>query len=109
MEKHLKRKARRLKQGFTVKTADMLQSRKKGFGYEMPPDRRSVEIYFDQKGFAQLAAAFFECYDQADWRSPKGTRYRNWKLLAGDWIFDVQQQRHLESSSLLKARLRNSF
>jgi hypothetical protein len=64
----------------------------KGFGTEMPPQRELVAIYFDQKGFATLAGVFYQFFEQADWRSPKGTPYRNWKLLAVDWIFNYEQE-----------------
>lgn len=62
-----------------------------GFGTEMPPQRRLVEIYFDQKGYPDQSSVFYEHYERADWSSPKGTPYRNWKLLAGDWIYNYQQ------------------
>lgn len=68
----------------------------KGFGTEMPPIKSLVEIYFDQKGFVDQANAFFEHYESTYWRSPKGTPYRNWKLLAGDWIFDFEQEQKLK-------------
>jgi len=62
-----------------------------GFGTEMPPQRRLVEIYFDQKDCPNQASEFYEHYEQADWSSPKGTPYCNWKLLAGEWIYNYQQ------------------
>jgi hypothetical protein len=67
----------------------------KGLGTEMPPQKILVDIYFDQKGLAVQAGAFYSHYDKADWRSPKGTPYRNWKLLAGDWIFNYEQEQKL--------------
>lgn len=67
----------------------------KGFGTEMPPQKILVDIYFDQKGFAAQADAFYAQFEKADWRSPKGTPYRNWKLLAGDWIFTYEQEQKL--------------
>ena len=74
----------------------------KGFGTEMPPQKCLVEIYFDQKGIVSQAEEFYDCYEQANWSSPKGTPYRNWKLLAVDWIFNyVQEQK-------LKRRLREN-
>lgn len=62
-----------------------------GFGTEMPPQRILVGIYFDQKGFTEQADLFYDFFEQARWSSPKGTPYRNWKLLAADWIFEYQQ------------------
>jgi hypothetical protein len=63
----------------------------KGFGTEMPPQKMLVDIYFDQKGFTDQAELFYNFFEKAQWSSPKGTPYRNWKLLATDWIFDYQQ------------------
>lgn len=57
----------------------------------MPPQKRLVEIYFDQKELLSQADEFYDFYQAAGWCSPKGTPYRNWKLLATDWIFDYQQ------------------
>lgn len=82
-----KRKAKRLPAD-SRKPEPIVQN---GFGTEMPPQKRLVEIYFDQKGSAAQAEAFYSFYDKADWSSPKGTPYRNWKLLAGDWIYNYQQ------------------
>lgn len=83
-----KRKAKRK----PVKPEPIVQ---KGFGTEMPPQQRVVEIYFDQKGCAAQAAPFYGHYQEANWRSPKGTPYRNWKLLAGEWIFNHEQEQKL--------------
>jgi hypothetical protein len=85
-----KRKAKRFKEKIRSKAASLLPTTK-GFGYEMPPEKIVVEIYFDQKGFPDQARMFFNFFDQANWSSPKGTPYRNWKLLAADWIFEFQQ------------------
>ncbi|HWZ15477.1 MAG TPA: hypothetical protein VNW95_09585 [Mucilaginibacter sp.] len=89
----MKRKARRIivKPGSKPKPA--VQN---GFGFEMPPDRSLVEIYFDQKGLAEEAAVFYSFYEEANWRSPKGTPYRNWKILATDWIFNYEQELKLQ-------------
>ena len=77
-----------------------------GFGTEMPPQKRLVEIYFDQKSCSEQAEVFFTHYEQANWSSPKGTPYRNWKLLAGDWIYNYQQAiklaRRLRTNALSK-------
>ncbi|SDH47182.1 hypothetical protein [Mucilaginibacter gossypii] len=69
--------------------------RQKGFGTEMPPQKQLVDIYFDQKGFTGQAEAFYSFYEKVQWRSPKGTPYRNWKLLAGEWIFNYEQEQRL--------------
>jgi hypothetical protein len=89
----MKRKARRIKAKPNYKPRP---SNQRGFGFEMPPERSLVEIYFDQKGLAEEAAVFYSFYDEADWRSPKGTPYRNWKILATDWIFNYQQELKLQ-------------
>ena len=91
----LKRKAKRLKAKIGTQAAKLFPSTK-GFGYEMPPEKLVIEIYFDQKGFSDQARLFFDYYDQANWSSPKGTPYRNWKLLASDWLFNYQQELKLE-------------
>ncbi len=75
-----------------------------GFATEMPPQKPLVEIYFDQKGLATQAPEFYAFYQEANWRSPKGTPYRNWKLLAGDWIFD-----HLQALKLRKRQRENAL
>src|ERR1700761_9345614 len=87
----MKRKARRINP--TNKPKPSIQ---RGFGFEMPPERQLVDIYFDQKGMAAQAPLFLGYYQNANWRSPKGTPYRNWKTLATDWIFDYQQQLKFE-------------
>ena len=85
-----KRKAKRIPaERTTVSKPELI--RQNGFGTEMPPQKKLVEIYFDQKGFTDQADLFYSFFDRAQWSSPKGTPYRNWKLLATDWIFDYQQ------------------
>ena len=91
----LQRKAKRFGLKVKGKVAKLLPSTK-GFGYEMPPERMVVDIYFDQKGVPEQAGLFFDHYEQTNWTSPKGTPYRNWKLLAGDWIYNYQQDLKLE-------------
>ncbi|MBB5395159.1 hypothetical protein [Mucilaginibacter sp. AK015] len=89
-----KRKAKRVpaERRSTPKPEVIVQ---KGFGTEMPPQKRLVEIYFDQKNLSSQAELFYAFYDKANWCSPKGTPYRNWKLLAGDWIFNFEQDQKL--------------
>ncbi|RKR84171.1 hypothetical protein BDD43_4398 [Mucilaginibacter gracilis] len=86
-----KRKARRVP-AERRKPEHILQ---KGFGTEMPPQKILVEIYFDQKGLATQASVFYSFYEKANWSSSKGTPYRNWKLLAGEWIFNYEQEQKL--------------
>ncbi|MVN91539.1 hypothetical protein [Mucilaginibacter aquatilis] len=87
-----KRKAKRLP--IEDRKAEPIQQ--KGFGTDMPPQKILVDIYFDQKGLAAQAGIFYSYYEKADWCSPKGTPYRNWKLLAGEWIFNYEQERKLK-------------
>jgi hypothetical protein len=82
--------------------------RQKGFGTEMPPHKTLVEIYFDQKELIGQAGEFYSFYEQANWSSPKGTPYRNWKLLAADWIFDFQQALKLKKRQRENALLNNN-
>lgn len=90
----LKRKAKRLPaEGRCVSIQEPICQH--GFGTEMPPQKRLVEIYFDQKGFARQAGLFYDFYEKSQWCSPKGTPYSNWKLLAGEWIFNYQQDQKL--------------
>ncbi|MGN6398297.1 MAG: hypothetical protein ACTHMI_22180 [Mucilaginibacter sp.] len=78
-----------------------------GFGTEMPPQQRLVDIYFDQKGLAVQAAIFYAHYEKAHWRSPKGTPYRNWKSLAGEWIYNYEQEQKLRKRQRENALLSN--
>src|SRR5665213_3276048 len=94
MENRLKRKARRVPLDKPARRSGSVA--RQGFGFEMPPDPELVQIYFDQKGFAGQAPVFFKFYDDANWRSPRGTLYRNWKTLATDWIFNYQQDLKLQ-------------
>jgi hypothetical protein len=91
----IKRKAKRTT-ARQVSRRKIKPSGQQGFGYEMPPDRQLVGIYFDQKGLAEQAAVFYEHYREANWRSLNGTPFRNWKVLASDWIFNYQQEQKLK-------------
>lgn len=90
-----KRKAKRFqpRQKHEVKLPPITQ---KGFGTEMPPEYPLVAIYFDQKEAPNQAAAFFKYYEDVNWTRPRGSHYRNWKVLAADWIYNYQQQLKLE-------------
>ena len=99
-----KRKAKRIpfERRSVVKSEPILQN---GFGKEMPPDKRLVVIYFDQKELPAQADFFYTFYQQLNWRSPKGTPYLNWKLLAGDWIFNYEQEQKLRKRQRTNALL----
>jgi hypothetical protein len=79
----IKRKAKRISRPIHKLTKPITQQ---GFGHEMPPCRALVNIYFEQKGMLDEGDIFYKFYDKAKWRSPKGTAYGNWKVLAARWI-----------------------
>ncbi|GAB3922182.1 hypothetical protein [Mucilaginibacter myungsuensis] len=91
----IKRKAKRIptEQRIPAQPEPICQN---GFGTEMPPQKRLVEIYFDQKEIGAQAETFFDHYEKANWRSRKGTPFRNWKLLAAEWIFNYEQEKKLQ-------------
>jgi hypothetical protein len=91
----IKRKAKRTT-ALQAARRKVKPSTQQGFGYEMPPDRQLIDIYFDQKGQTEQAALFYDHYREAGWCSPNGTPYRNWKVLASDWIFNYQQEQKLK-------------
>src|SRR5258708_621372 len=68
---------------------------KQGYGYQMPPALECVLIYFDQKELTSQARTFYDHYEEAYWLTPKGTRIRNWKVLATDWIYNHIQENKL--------------
>lgn len=71
-------------------------SKQKGFGTEMPPDYALVVIYFDQKEAPIQAASFYRYYQEINWTGPRGAPYRNWKILASDWIYNYRQELKLK-------------
>jgi hypothetical protein len=85
-----KRKAKRRPVVVHGKPASNI-SDQRGFGNEMPPNLNLVEIYFDQKGHGKQAVPFYEFYQHIDWCTAKGHPYKNWKILASDWIFEYEQ------------------
>jgi len=92
----MKRKAKRMtgrtaRQPLIRKKA-ILSNRIRGYGYQMPPEYDLVAIYFDQKDQADQVRPFYDHYEQAYWLTPKGSRIRNWKVLATEWIFNFQQE-----------------
>ncbi|MBS1521383.1 MAG: hypothetical protein JST50_10330 [Bacteroidetes bacterium] len=106
----VKRKAKRIPAGrrYVPEPELILQQ---GFGTEMPPQKVLVEIYFDQKGFTGQAALFYDFYERSQWCSPRGTPYRNWKLLAGEWIFNYEQEQKLRKrlrENMIAGLLRHS-
>ena len=63
----------------------------KGFGYQVPPDEDMVRIYFDQKGFLNVAGIFYRKCQAQHWKTKTGKKIGNWKVVAADWIFDYRQ------------------
>jgi hypothetical protein len=94
MTKDVKRKARRIAPDDPGRKYN--RSTQNGYGFEMPPEPQSVDIYFDQKGHTEQAALFYEYYSNVCWRSPGGVPYRNWKTLATDWIYEYEQALKLQ-------------
>ena len=68
-----------------------------GLGRDTPPLKAHVAIYFIQKGLTEREADFFfQQQNQAGWKLPN-RRSGNWKTLACDWIWELQQERKKRS------------
>jgi hypothetical protein len=63
-----------------------------GMGTSMPPDKDVLQIYFDQKGEAELTEKFFNEHDSRGWKTPTGGTIYNWKVCAAEWIYNHQQE-----------------
>jgi hypothetical protein len=48
----------------------------------------------------EVRGSFYKHYDDDYWQSPNGTPYRNWKVLATDWIFNHQQDAKLRQRQI---------
>ncbi len=58
-----------------------------GFGKQVPPELRHVQIYFLEKNIKlEIAQSFFEHYSSKSWKNKHGILLKNWKSLAWDWI-----------------------
>lgn len=58
-----------------------------GSGKDVPPQKKHVFIYFVQKGCSEHDAdAFFQFFDQRNWRTYRGKILSNWKMAAWQWI-----------------------
>jgi len=67
---------------------------KSGLGREIPPLKAHVVIYFIQKGLTEKDAdSFFQQQNSAGWKISNGQRSANWKTLACEWIWELQQAR----------------
>jgi hypothetical protein len=88
------RKARRMlvpKQAALQSSRVKIKARQKGFGFNVPPEPEFVSIYFDQQGQPDEAERFYRYYQKEQWKTITGTKIRNWKVLAADWIFERRQ------------------
>ena len=65
---------------------------REGFGFNVPPDRLVVHIYFDQIDLAECGDVFLAQQELLQWKTITGAPIRNWKLCAADWIFDHRQR-----------------
>ncbi|MGE8426269.1 MAG: hypothetical protein ACN6O7_00265 [Sphingobacterium sp.] len=58
-----------------------------GYGNEVPPQFKFVEMYFLAAGKLKSdAEAFYWFYEQRNWQY-RGKPIRNWKELAWNWIY----------------------
>ncbi|MCJ8208078.1 hypothetical protein MUY27_00065 [Mucilaginibacter sp. RS28] len=65
-----------------------------GHGNSIPPILAHVQIYFDQKGMsAKEAEAFYHYQHAHGWKTDSGTPIKNWKVVAANWIWDIQRSR----------------
>ncbi|RKR80724.1 hypothetical protein BDD43_0856 [Mucilaginibacter gracilis] len=65
-----------------------------GHGRSVPPILPHVLIYFDQQGMStREAEAFFHYQAAHQWKTQAGTPIKNWKTVAGNWIYDIQRSR----------------
>ncbi|MHB8207621.1 hypothetical protein [Mucilaginibacter sp.] len=65
-----------------------------GHGRSVPPILPHVIIYFDQQGMTyKEAEAFFHYQAAHQWKTQSGTSIKNWKTVAGNWIYDIQRSR----------------
>lgn len=69
----------------TMKTAKHVQ----GLGRQLPPVKKYVFVYFQQKGLSiQAAAEFYKHYHKRGWLNPNGTLIKDWKMSAWQWIWN---------------------
>jgi len=67
-----------------------------GMGYQMPPDMSCILIYFQQKDQPDSEAdLFYAHYQKLKWKTATGKPFRNWKVLATDWIYERRQAKEL--------------
>lgn len=60
----------------------------KGYGFNVPPDYKEVEIYFlANQSTIEAAKLFYECFTNRNWINRRGHQIKNWKVLAWQWIY----------------------
>lgn len=58
----------------------------KGFGKQVPPELRHVQIYFLEKNVAlDISNSFYDFYNSKKWRNCAGKLLKNWKSTAWEW------------------------
>lgn len=63
--------------------------RYKGFGYQIPPQDKHVEMYFIQNGRSEKEAKeFIDHYRSLSWIGKKGQKIGDWKMYAWHWIIN---------------------
>ena len=92
-----------------IRQKGFLRNRTRGYGYQIPPEYDLVAIYFDQKDQAGQARPFYDHYEEAYWLTPKGSRIRNWKVLATDWIYNYMQENKLRQRLATNRRVFNDM
>jgi hypothetical protein len=59
-----------------------------GLGNFIAPLKMYVLVYFSQQGQPESAAMqFYEYYDSRQWKNTKGSKIKNWKVHAWQWIW----------------------
>ena len=92
----MKRKARRIdqtKQKRRSKAFEIPIEVTESFGFTIPPAIVDVLIYFEQKDAVEATQGFIEEQEKSGWKTKSGKPIRNWKVVAGDWIFNYKQER----------------
>ena len=62
-----------------------------GNGQLVPPIKKHVLIYFQQKGRSEKEALlFFEHFSKRKWLNRRNTRLSNWKVAAWEWTWLIR-------------------
>lgn len=77
-----------------------------GFGNEMPPLFKHLDIYFQQQGLTKKdAEEFFQFHKARNWTTDTGHPIRNWKVAATDFIYRHKHQTRLSLSDKIAIEL----